>query len=118
MKNYFLAATSGNEIGNPALGNFGSTHGPEFFGRLVPAGIGLAFLVGALIFFFMLVVWAIQWISSGGDKQALEGARSRITNALIGVIILFATFAVVKLIESFFHISIIDLNLNALRIGG
>lgn len=64
----------------------------------------------------MLTTGAISWIASGGDKQSLETAKSKITNALVGIIILFSAFAVVKFIESFFGISILTLDIDALVI--
>jgi len=51
---------------------------------LVTGVITLFFVIGTIIFFFMLAFGAIQWISSGGDKQALESARGRMTSALVG----------------------------------
>lgn len=88
----------------------------QFFQSFIPGLIGLAFVVGTIIFFFVLVLGAIQWISSGGDKQALEGARSKITNAVIGVVILFSLFAVLSLIQNFFKISIMTLDIGPLVI--
>jgi hypothetical protein len=114
MNNFLLAANSG--INNPALGNLGNLSGTEFFSRFLPAIIGIFFVAGVLIFFFMLILGAIQWITSGGDKQALEGARSKISNALIGLLVLFASYAIVALIETFFHIKILSLDFNALKI--
>ena len=105
-----------NEITNPALGKLTNQTGVSFFQNLLPRLVTLGFIAGVLIFFFMLVMGAIQWISSGGDKQGLEAARGRITNALVGLIILFAAFAIVKLIESFFGISILTLDIASLII--
>jgi len=85
---------------------------PEFvkitdIGKLLSALIGLIFIVAAIIFFFMLVIGGIQWMLSGGDKQATESARGRITAALIGLIIVFAAWAITKLIEQFLGITIL-----------
>ena len=59
-------------------------------------------VVAALIFFFMLVIGGIRWIASGGDKGATEAARSQITAALVGLIIVFSAWAIVTLINAFF----------------
>lgn len=113
--NKFLAANGGT-VTNPALGSLGNKSGVNFFSSLIPALIGLAFIVGALTFFAMLVWGAISWISSGGDKQALETARGRITSALVGIILLFAAFAIIRLIQTFFGISILTLDISKLVI--
>ena len=88
----------------------------EFFSKFISSLIGLGLLIGSLIFFLYLVLGAIQWISSGGDKTALEGARSKITNAIIGLIILLSVFALLKLIETFFGINILTLDIGSLKI--
>lgn len=105
-------------ITNPVIGELGKPGegGGIFFSRGLPAAIGLIFVIGSLIFFFMLVWGAITWISSGGDKQALEGARGRITSALVGLVLLFAALAIIKFIESFFGINILTLDIGPLRI--
>lgn len=111
-----LAANNSGSISNPALGGLGKQTGAEFFAKAIPAGIGLAFVIGALIFFFVLVWGAIDWISSGGDKQKLESARGKISNALVGILLLFAAFAIINLIQTFFHISILTLDITQLII--
>lgn len=98
-------------ITNPALGSLSNNTGLSFFQQLIPALIGLAFVVGAIIFFFMIVLSGIQWVSSGGDKGATEAARGRLTQALIGIVILFAAFAIVKVVESVFGINILSIDL-------
>ena len=106
-----------NTITNPALGSsLQSQTGVEFFQDLVPRMVGLAFLIGVLIFFFIMIMGAIQWISSGGDKAAVEGARGKITNAIVGVVILLSLFALLKIIEDFFGINILALDIGPLII--
>jgi succinate dehydrogenase/fumarate reductase cytochrome b subunit len=106
----------GAQIINPVLGDLGNKTGVDFFKSFIPGLIGLAFVAGVIIFFFMLILGAIQWISSGGDKQALEGARGRVTNAIIGLVILFSLFAVLDLIHVFFGITIMTLDIGPLVI--
>jgi len=76
-------------------------------GKLISNIIYLIFVLAALIFFFMLVIGGIQWMLSGGDKAATEAARGRITAALIGLVIVFAAWAITVLIEKFLGISIL-----------
>lgn len=106
--------TSGTSISNPVLGSLGKLSGSEFFQKAIPAAVGVGFVVGALIFLFMLIWGAIEWISSGGDKQHLESARGRITNALVGIVVLFASYAILVVIGNFFHIDILNLKIPGL----
>lgn len=88
----------------------------SFFALFLPKLIGLGLVIGVLIFFFVMIIGAIQWISSGGDKNALEEAKHKITNAIIGIVILFSIFAILKVIENFFGISILTLDIGSLAI--
>lgn len=124
MSNYLLAGfINPDTITNPVLGpnmqgaisNSGSSPA-WFFETFLPKLLILGFIIGALFFFFIMIMGAIQWISSGGDKNALEEAKHKITNAIIGIVILFSVFAILKLIESFFGISILTLDIGSLAI--
>lgn len=117
MDNNLIAeADETTEITNPILGGLGRKTGVSFFQDFIPSLIGLALVVGVLIFFAMLIMGAIQWISSGGDKEGLSSARGKITNAIIGIIILFSVFAIINLIEIFFNIKILTLDIGPLVI--
>lgn len=103
-------------INNPALGpGLQGKTGTEFLQIFLPNMIGLSFVLGVVIFLFIVIVGAIQWIASGGDKAAIESARGKITNAIVGIIILFSLFAVFTLIENFFGINILSLDIDVLK---
>jgi len=68
--------------------------------------VQLAFFVAGVFFFFNLLVAGIQWIGAGGDSKALQSARGRMTNALIGLIIVVAAFAITRIVERVLGISI------------
>jgi TRAP-type C4-dicarboxylate transport system permease small subunit len=78
---------------------------------IIAALIRLVVVVAAIIFFFILVIGGIRWIASGGDKAQTEAARSQITSALVGLVIVFAAWAIVALINTFFNINIFNLAL-------
>jgi len=88
----------------------------KFIEVYVPKFAGLAFVFGGIAFFFMFVWGAISWILSGGDKGSLETAKSRITNAIIGFVLLISIFAVLALIEKFFGINILSIDIGPLVI--
>ncbi len=106
-------------IVNPLLNEEIQTQegGISFIQRLLPALVSLGFVIGAVVFFFILLTGAIQWMTSGGDKGATETARKRLTNAFIGLIILFSLFAIINLIESFLDVNLTLINIDFLNIG-
>ncbi|EKE12944.1 MAG: hypothetical protein ACD_13C00113G0005 [uncultured bacterium] len=78
---------------------------------IIGGGIRLIVVVAAVIFFFILVIGGIKWIASGGDKAQTESARNQITAALVGLVIVFAAWAIVALINTFFGINIFNLTI-------
>ena len=80
-------------------------------GTLLGNIIIAAMVIAGLMVFFYLIMGGIQYITSGGDKAQAEAARDRITYALIGLVIVVGSFAIVKLIEAFFGINIINFKL-------
>lgn len=77
-------------------------------GDWISWAITIVLIVAAVIFFFMLVIGGIRWITSGGDKANTEGARNQITAALIGLIVVFAAWAIATLIGNVFGVSIFE----------
>ncbi len=103
------------KVYNPALPNSLSTlTGTSFLRNLLRLGIKLIFVLGAVIFFFMLLSGGIRWITGGGDKGKLEGAQKQITHALLRLAILLSSFAIIQLIENMFGISLLNINLPTL----
>ena len=77
-------------------------------GKLISSVISLAFIIAGILVFAFLVWGGIEWITSGGDKTKTEQARNRITNALVGLAIVAASYAVMRLISYFFGVNVLD----------
>jgi hypothetical protein len=104
------------QITNPALSPslqnmLSSSNSSLFFEKIIPVLIGVGLIIGILIFLVIFLMGAIMWIMSGDDKNKFQQAKDRITQALIGLIILFSTFAVLKSIEIITGTDLIRLNL-------
>ena len=74
---------------------------------IISGAISLVLIVVALVFFFILVIGGLRWVTSGGDEKKVGEARAQITNALIGLAIVFAAWAIMKLIGTVFGIDIL-----------
>jgi hypothetical protein len=81
-------------------------------GQLISAIVGTLLIISALLAFFYLILGGIQWITSGGDKAAMEAARNKITHAIVGLIIVGAAWAVMLLVQSFLGVTIIGGTVN------
>ena len=77
------------------------------FGKLISALVGVMMIISALLAFFYLILGGIQWITSGGDKAAMETARNKITHAIVGLIIVGAAWAIMVLVQNFLGVQII-----------
>jgi len=75
-------------------------------GKLVTGGIQLVLILAALAFFFVLVIGGIRWILSGGDENKVKSAKGQITNALIGLAIVFVAWAIGTMMHSIFGVNI------------
>jgi hypothetical protein len=77
------------------------------FGDLIRLGINLVLIIAAVSFFFILVIGGIKWITSGGDKGKTESARAQITAAFIGLLLVFAAWAILALLGAIFDINLV-----------
>lgn len=102
----------------PNLSPITSSAGVGQFQSIISTVISLFFIIGILLFFAYFLIGAIKWITSGGDKQAVEGARGTIAHAIIGLVILFTLFAAVKIIEAVFGVCILSFSLPLLDSAG
>jgi len=59
------------------------------------------FIVGisGLAAFFMLVWGGFQWLTSAGSPSKISEAKDRITSAILGLIIILASFLILKVIN-------------------
>lgn len=76
---------------------FGSIGISNFLSNLV----ALIFSLAMIVFVFMLLWGAFDWIMSEGEKEKIASARSKIINAIIGIILFAIAFAVIRLIGVF-----------------
>jgi len=68
------------------------------------------FLVAGILLLLFLLYGGLTLMTAGGDPKKVEGAKSKITGALIGFVIIFISFWVVQIIARVLGIqSIIDI---------
>ena len=80
----------------------------EAFGNLIGSVLSVSMVVAAILVLLYLIWGAFEWITSGGDKSKVEGARNKITQALIGIIVLASTTALLMVIQNFLNICVLD----------
>lgn len=93
----YLAAITNNAIpGGTAADESQATQFAVTIGTLWQTII----IVGGLAFILYFLWGALNWIMAGGEKGKIEDAKNKITQGLIGLAILAASFVVVKFLQS------------------
>lgn len=67
--------------------------------KLLDNIVGIFFAAAGLAFIIMFAWGAVQMILSGGDKEAIAKARSKITWAIVGVALLALSYLIFQLLE-------------------
>lgn len=103
-------------IVNPVLPNeFKSVEGGQtLLGNLISAVVGMFLIFGSIFALFHLLFGAFRWISASGDKTALQNAQERITQAITGLIIMAAIWALMFLVTQFLGIEFPNIPLPSL----
>lgn len=82
-----------------ALGDDYRFEGYSYIGSLFNLGIvQIIFFVAGAAFLFFLISAGISMMTSKGDPKALEAAKAKLTNALIGFVIIFTAYWIVQVV--------------------
>lgn len=107
------------QITNPVVPNLSPGSGSAAVGQfsgVIGTIIRALFVGGVIVFLVWFLIGAVRWITSGGDKGQLEGARNQVLHAVIGLVVLFSLFAILKVIEILFGVSILNIDVNRIKI--
>ena len=92
-------------ITNPVLPEkVGSGEGGPIVANLISAAVGIILFFGFIMALIHLTLGAVRWITASGDKTHLQNAQERITQAIVGLIVLAAIWAVFILVSNFIGI--------------
>lgn len=102
--------------GGKGLGPFGEITGSlasdNYLGLIkvtqaISSVIGVMTIAAAIWFILIFLTGGFYWMTSSGDKAKLHEARERISNALIGLIIVVAGWSILALAGQFFGYDIV-----------
>jgi len=92
-------------LGTPTNGQFAVFRFVETLSII----LGFLTVLAGIWFMIQLIIGAFGWISAGGDKQHLETAKKRFSNAIIGLFLVVTSYAVAIIVASFFGIDLLNL---------
>ena len=84
------------------LGKGGTSAGTTIIGNILVSVLNVMIIAGAIMLLIMIIWSGIAWTTSGSDKERLQGAKQRLTNAIVGFIVLICVFAIANFIGSIF----------------
>jgi Na+/proline symporter len=76
--------------------------------------VNIAFGSAGVIAFLFLLIGGIQWITAGGDKDAIDKARKKIMGAVVGLAVTFSLYVIVFVIGYLFGINLQQFNIPTL----
>ena len=83
--------------------------------KCLPGMIGEVILwllsFAGVVVLILLIIGGFKFIASGGDPKQVEGARKTITYALIGLVVILFSFAIINLIADVTGVSCIKVYL-------
>lgn len=72
-------------------------------GKLINGLLTFVMVLAVLLVFLYLIMGGIEWITSGGDKQKTETARNKITAAVVGLVVLASSYAILLIVLNFLN---------------
>lgn len=104
------------DFGTKFFGGYGGSHGSagplanlSGIGYLVSLFVKGSFALAGIVILFFFIMGGIGMISSAGqnDPQKAEQAKKTMTSAVIGFIVVFASYWIVQLIGQFTGVDIL-----------
>jgi hypothetical protein len=99
-------AIIGDEVGQ--IINLRPARYADNIGQVFRAVLNFILVIAVLLVFGYIVMGAIQWITSGGDKAKTDRARQMMTSAVIGLIIVVSSYAVINVVARFIGFGTVD----------
>jgi len=81
-------ANLGTEVGEAA----------KSFTKIISNIIGVMTIAGGIWFMFQFIAGGLGWLTAGGDKAGVQAAQKRITNAVIGLVVVVSAYALIWII--------------------
>lgn len=80
-------------------------------GGIIKNLFGYALGLAGIVLFILLLVGGFQFITSGGDPKATDGAKKTITSAIIGLIVILVSYIILVIIRNITGVDVTQFNL-------
>jgi hypothetical protein len=79
------------------------------FSNLLSQVLNIALVIATIAVLFYLIWGAIDWITAGGDKGKTDKAREKITQSIIGLVLLISSMAIIMFVQNLFGYCLINI---------
>lgn len=70
--------------------------------------LGFFTIVGGLMFLLYFVFAALAWLSAGGEKGKVESAKTQMTNAALGLVVIVMAQFIIGIVSSVLGLNILN----------
>ncbi len=80
------------------------------FESLISKILGILTIMAGISLIVYLMLGALNWITSAGDKGKVEKAQQQITNAILGVVVVVLAYFILGIVSTILDVPFLDLN--------
>lgn len=80
----------------------------EKLNNVLSGVIGLLTIIAALWFAIQFIIAGFNWINAGGDKNNAAAAWQKITNAVVGLLVVVSAWVIIALLGQMLGLSILN----------
>jgi len=103
----FLPGKEGEQVEIPYPEGFKFSGGQSTLGAVVSEALKYLYPLAGLILFGIIIFAGFQYLTSAGNEEQMKKASSMLTNAIIGFVILFVSFWLMKLLQFVFGFQVL-----------
>ncbi len=80
------------------------------FGSIITGVLPYIFAIAGVVLLFNIISSGLKMMTSVGDPKVMQAAQAKLTTSVIGILILFTSFWIVKLIMQFIGFNVVLFN--------
>ena len=104
LKLTFLGLPGGYTISNPPGFKFSGQN----LGLVIADLLKYVFIFAGLAMLLFLILGGFELMTSGGDAKAIKSGQEKVTNALVGFIVVFIAYWLTQLLQVVFNLRIVS----------
>jgi hypothetical protein len=110
MKKIFLADADLGPVGQgQGFGPWNSGDPGTNIATIISKALGLLTIMAGIWFLFQVIIAGYNFMSAAGDKGRIENANRKLTNSIVGLIIVAAAYGLLALVGMFLGVNFLEI---------